>query len=277
MDFAGFDGPQGASPTRPAAQQADPATRQQDNEPRDTYLTATTREKDVKLPPFCATDATSWFQRIETTFRLRHVRNETCKADYVVAALPPDAFPLLSDWLVDQGENLQYKNLKNKILSLFAPTPETRAAKLLQIARIKIGTQRASAAYQEMKALIRLSGTDGERLDLLRVLWLYRLPKAVRNGITNFTKYTEDQILELADSLQGSTADDDDQAYAAELDSSSSDDEIAAVPYSRRYRRKSPAKKKDTTGSKKIKNKEICYYHARFGKEARNCKTPCIY
>ena len=196
----------------------------------------------------------------------------------MLAALPEDSFPLLSDWLPDQGDSLHYSKLKTKILSLFAPTPETRAARILQLAKLRVGTQRASAAYLEMKALTRLQGNDRQRLDLLRALWLQRLPPAVRHGITNFTKFSEDEILELADSLQGSTTStDDNQACAAKENDGSDDEDIAAVPYSQRRRRRSPAKRRDTPSTKKTTTKDICYYHARFGKEAQNCKPPCIF
>ena len=43
----------------------------------------------------------------------------------------------------------------------------------------------------EMKALTRLPKMDdqeSENLDLLRVLWLLRMPPAIRAGIMNFMK-----------------------------------------------------------------------------------------
>ena len=130
-----------------------------------------------------------------------------------------------------------------------------------------------------MKALTRLPDNDGRRLDLLRALWLQRLPPAVRAGITNFMKLPEDAILELADSLQGSTLSSDDShaCSAQDHDEHSDDENISAVPYSQHRRKKSPANKRDASSTKKTASKDICYYHARFGKEARNCKPPCIF
>ena len=136
----------------------------------------------------------------------------------------------------------------------------------------------------EMKALTRLPDTpggtnEGQRLDLLRALWLQRMPPAVRAGITNFMKMPEDEILQLADSLQGSTQASDDSHVCSSQnhDEHSDNEDISAVPYPQRRRKKSPARKRDAPSKKKTATKDICYYHARFGKEARNCKTPCIF
>ena len=130
----------------------------------------------------------------------------------------------------------------------------------------------------EMKALSRLpdtpDGIGGQHLDLLRALWLQRLPAAVRGGITKFMELPEDKILDLADSLQGSTeASDDTQVCSAQKQDNGPDNEdVAAVPFTQQWRNKTPAKKRDSSTAK-----DICYYHARFGKEGRNCRPLRIF
>ena len=146
MDFRGFDDANANAPTNapadapadaPATQPAAPAV---SSNLQEADLAAASG-RDLKLPPFCATDATSWFQHIEIIFRIRQVRNDTSKADHMLAALPEDSFPLLSGWLADQGDMLQYNKLRSKILSLFAPTPETRASRIIQLSKLQVGTQ----------------------------------------------------------------------------------------------------------------------------------------
>ena len=78
--------------------------------------------KVVKLLPFCPSDATIWFQHVEELFCLRQVRNENRKADQVLAALPEDTFPLLSGWLAEQGDSLQYQS-QNQDPRTFRPHP----------------------------------------------------------------------------------------------------------------------------------------------------------
>ena len=120
-------------------------------------------------------------------------------ADYVLAALPQDVFLLISSWLLEQGDRLEYDTLKRRLLQ------KERATKLLALSRQPLGDQRPSVAFQEMKALMKVPQEDGttQTLDLLWVLWLLRLPDNVRRGITDFSGTSEDELTKLADALQG--------------------------------------------------------------------------
>ena len=128
------------------------------------------------------------------------------KADYVLAALPEDVFPHISGYLTEQGNsNLHYEDVKKRLLQKFVASSEERADKLLALSRQPLGDQRPSIAFQEMKTLTMVPADDGmtQTLDLLRILWLLRLPDDVRRGITNFSNVSEDDLTKLADSLQG--------------------------------------------------------------------------
>ena len=137
MDFHGFDEPHADVPAdAPAPQTAAPAIAQNLQEPD---LTAAAG-RDLKLPPFCSADATSWFQRVEIIFRIRQIRNDSSKADHVLAALPEDTFPLISGWLADQGDTLQYNKLRRKILNNDPPPVRySRAGRLLTKMRPPMG------------------------------------------------------------------------------------------------------------------------------------------
>ena len=54
---------------------------------------------NLQLPAFTPTDPAPWFQRVESLFRLRNVTASSKKADFVVGALPPDMFSMISRWL----------------------------------------------------------------------------------------------------------------------------------------------------------------------------------
>ena len=228
---------------------------------------------NIKLPPFCATDALTWFQRVEVQFRLRNLTSEARKADHVLAALPEETFPLISDWLLEQGDNpIRYADLKTQILRRFVATPEERAHRLMELTNLPLGDQRPSAAFLEMKALTRLPPTDhgeGSKLNLLRVLWLMRLPSDVRSKITDFMKLTEQKITDLADSLQGAAriAAPRPAFAASDVDEA---EEPAAAAFRRPYhQRPQQNKKPDREG--------ICFFHKRFGDKARKCQAPCTW
>ena len=179
------------------------------SDPDSTVAAPATTPKDVSLTRFCSIDAATWFKRAEVQFRLKNVHSDTRKADYVLAALPDDVFSLLAEWLDDLDDNpVQYPALKTRLLSEFVPSPEERAERLIHLTRQPLGDQRTSTAFREMKALIRLppaSNGTARKLDLLRILWLLRLPDNVRAGITNFNDVSETDLLNQSDALQSST------------------------------------------------------------------------
>ena len=235
----------------------------------DAADTTAAAARDIRLPPFCPTDALTWFQRVEVQFRLRNLSSESRKADHVLAALPEETFPLISDWLTEQGDGpIQYLDLKDQILRRFVATPEEHARKLMELTGLPLGDQRPSAAFLEMKALTRLPvaahGGDG-KLDLLRVLWLLRLPGDVRSKITNFMKLTEQEIIDLADSLQGAAR----NAAPRPIASAGADEEpAAAAAFRKPQQQMSPP-------SKKRSQEAFCFFHKKFGDRARKCQAPC--
>ena len=106
------------------------------NDP-DALLTAATAQ-EVKLPTFCAAKAVSWFQRAEIQFRLKRETSYTCMANHVLTSLPQDVFLLISSWLLEQGDHLEYDKLKRRLLQKFVATPEERATKLLALWGINV-------------------------------------------------------------------------------------------------------------------------------------------
>ena len=146
----------------------------------------------LSLPPFPATDAAPWFLRVEALFRLRSITSSSRKADYVIGALPTEVFDQVAEWLSDQGDAIEYKDLKQQIILNFSPTPEERSQRALELIRQPLGDQRPSAALREMKSLCTLIQPDGSKkpLDLIRVLWLLHLPQDIREKITDRTCQT---------------------------------------------------------------------------------------
>ena len=103
--------------------------------PNDDALLTAAAAREVKLSTFCAAEAVSWFQRAEIQFRIKRETSPTRMADYVLAALPQDVFLLISSWLLEQGDRLEYDTLKRRLRQKFIATPEERATKLLALSR----------------------------------------------------------------------------------------------------------------------------------------------
>ena len=147
----------------------------------------------VKLSPFCSKEAVSWFRRAEVQFRLRKVTDPRTKADYVLEAIPEELFPRVAAWLDNQDTGVDYEELKTYLLQEFTLSVTARAQRLLSLPRIPLGDTTARAAWHEMQALATLPEIDPatnkpRRVDLLRELWLQRLPQAVNNFVPKIVK-----------------------------------------------------------------------------------------
>ena len=259
--------------------------------PDDSYaLLAAATAREVKLPTFCAAEAVSWFQRAEIQFRLKRENSRTRMADHVLAALPQDVFVFLSDWLAGQGDSVDYDQLKSRLLQEFVATPEQRANKLLALSRQPLGDLRASTAFREMRALTRMPRGDGttQTLDLLRVLWLQRLPSDVRRGITKFSELSEDELIKLADSLQEADRGASSRSAMAATDAGApqppeepDDEDVAAAAPSQPKRwpqttqRRLPPRQPPRGAPPRKAAQGLCFFHSQFGHDARNCRLPC--
>ena len=232
----------------------------------------------IHLPPFSVIDAPTWFRRAEIQFRLKKLNSSTSRADHVLAALPDDLFPRLAEWLESKGDvAIQYDELKDYLLQRFTPSPAVRASQIFQLSRQPLGDQKPSDALLEMRSMARLTpASDGtpRHLDLLRALWLLRLPESIRAVIPNAEELDEDELRKRADSLVDALSVSGEQVGAVQVDShclaQCNDGNIAAAQYMPAH---SPKKQTHLQGVKR----KICFYHARFGPRARNCQPGCLW
>ena len=238
----------------------------------------------LSLPPFPATDAAPWFLRVEALFRLRSITSSSRKADYVIGALPTEVFDQVAEWLSDQDDAIEYKDLKQQIILNFSPTPEERSQRALELIRQPLGDQRPSAALREMKSLCTLIQPDGSKkpLDLIRVLWLLRLPQDIREKITDFATMPEAELAKQADSLWGAkTMSGASPTAAAAIDNEEAEEEEedahAMAAQQKRPNRPQPSRPQRPHRPQEKNRQNICYYHRRFGKNARNCEQPCAF
>ena len=236
--------------------------------------TACAAAPSLTMPPFTSTDAALWFHRIEALFRLRAITSSSRRADYVIGALPTEVFSQLSHWMTNQSDAIEYDDLKAQIIKRCSPTPEEKAKKLMDLLRLPLGDQRPSTAFQEMRALSTMLQPDGtsSSIDLLRVLWLLRLPQGIRTTITGFATLEEFDLLQKADSLHGaSTLASTTSAVAVTQDDVEDDPHAMAVQQRNSQRPHRRPQKPPAEGHRR----PLCYYHHRFGREARRCHPPC--
>ena len=178
----------------------------------------------------------------------------------------------------DGSDVIPYDQLKAKIITNCEPSPEEKSQKILDLLRLPLGDQRPSDALYEIKNLSTILQPDGStsQIDLARVLWMLRLPQEIRAHITDFSTKSEQDLAKQADSLRGTSKlalTNPTAAAAAQLslpDDDEDDDVIAAAQ--RKSQRSS--NQRQFSG---VSRKTLCYFHKRFGRDARNCRPPCFY
>ena len=248
---------------------------------------------NVTLPVFSTTNTAPWFQRVEALFRIKRV-SANLKSDFVVGALPEDVFSRISSWLNTYGDGIvPYDALKAKIIRSCQPSPEEKSQKILELLKLPLGDQRPSDAYFELKNYATILAQDGttSQIDLLKVLWMLRLPTDIRTQIRNFSSQTEEDLTELADSIRGTArfaySNSPSAAAAATpadvpgppMDDEEDDDVIAATQRRQRQPRRRPQRRQQNQqhNPSDLSHKPLCWYHNKFGREAYKCMPPCLH
>ena len=241
----------------------------------------------LQLPAFTPSDVAPWFQRVEAQFRLRNVSSSTKKADFVIGALPAEVFSIVSRWLAEKGTDAaKYEDLKAEVILQCEPSAEEKAQMVLDLLKMPLGDQRPSAALRQLRNLTTVMNTDGttSSLDMTLVLWMLRLPPQIRNHINGFTRKTDMELSILADSVKGTAGLSLPAAYAAAAipvrDEKSDEEDIHAAaaaaprwPFGQKKRQRPYHQQQHSSNSRNT----WCQYHAKFGRNARNCSYPCSF
>ncbi|GBM40949.1 hypothetical protein AVEN_156341-1 [Araneus ventricosus] len=135
----------------------------------------TGEEKDVPLTtnPSTHDDSSPAVARIESQFTIAGITKDETKYHHVVAAIETDVIAQVSDIILNPPEELKYEALKERLIEQFADSETHRLKLLLQ--ELQLGDNRPTQLLCKMRDL---SSKVPE--DLLKNLWLQRLPTAVQ-------------------------------------------------------------------------------------------------
>ena len=255
-----------------------------------------------RLQPFNPQAPGEWFRTAEVTFRLRGVNCDRTKADLVQEVMGQTANAKLARWFAANGGIFTYSSLKAKLLTEFTLLPSQRAQRLSYLSAQPLGDSTLTGALLEMEELFYMPETaDGTRtsIDLMREMFLLRVPATIKNNIPDLNKKTLGEIAELGDTMQQRSRLEENShgrhitsAIHADLpptspipDDTGDPEAVNAVSldYRRPRRRPPPA----TGGQQRPPHVAggqqrpptittgLCYYHQRYGRRAYRCTRPC--
>ena len=208
----------------------------------------------LKLPPFWTTQPRSWFTQAEAQFIIRGIVNDDTKYYYILASLDQDTAARLLDLLENPPAEGKYQAIKAILLDTFGLSELERASQLLHIH--PLGAAKPSELMNEMLALL----VNHPPCLLFKQLFLQRLPEDIRTQLIAVKHENCRAMAKQADLFWSA------KVVATTTNALEEREETNSVF----------SKKKPSTSQPNFKSK-YCFYHWKWGKEAKRCQNPCAW
>lgn len=237
----------------------------------------------VKIPQFWHARPELWFAQVESQFVTAGITAERTKYHTIVAAIDGSILSQVSDMILNMPRENPYSALKKRMLEEFSVSEQKRLKKLLQ--DIDLGDLRPSQLLREMKNLA------GNQVDdaLLKSMWMTRLPSHMR-AIISVSSEPLDKIALMADKISEVNDNSLIQAISTPVSMPTPEpslqqqvcklvNEVAYLKTqfqrSRSRNRNTPNHRSHNNSRESSRNSELCWYHRKFGDNAKKCKEPC--
>lgn len=235
----------------------------------------------IRLPTFWFDKPAVWFSQAEAQFALANIRTEITKYYHVISNLDIRAASEVEDIINAPPVELPYTNLRRTLIERLSASEEQRVRQLLHDE--ELGDRKPSQFLRHLKSL---AGPTIVQPNLLRQLWLRRLPTQVQTVLTARPELSLEQISDLADKIvEVSTFP---AVHAAthtpgEVCTSTNTNILSAleklnleVSELRSHRDQKPQQSRNRSRQRsRSRSDKLCWYHSRFGDKARKCIPPC--
>lgn len=237
----------------------------------------------VKMPNFCHSSPSTWFALVESTFAINNIKTDVLKYHHVLTALPEDILMTITDVINNPPENDKFVKIKDTVISRHSESESLRLQKLL--GGVAIGDNTPSQYFRQLQLISGSSNVLPD--DVLKHIWLGGLPTHIKSILVAATTSDIASLMKMADKIfevgnttpvVASTSTDPlvDRLNALEkqiekltiCSTKKYDRSRSAYRYQKEYRGRSRSKSQ-------VNKYPTCYFHHRFGKDARNCRKPC--
>lgn len=241
---------------------------------------------NVKLPPYWAADPQVWFAQVESLFATRRITSQITKYQYVVGSLSPEFAMEIRDILLSPPADQPYDVLRERLIQRTQISEQQRLRLLLS--EEELGDKKPT---QFLRKLQQLLGDNSLPDNLLRELFVRRLPQHVQSVVAScassipITALAEmaDRIMDVATpasvvhAVHAAPSTPDTTAAIAALQ-----EQVAALTAAvgelTRHRGRSRSRGQSGTPRRgRSSSPGPCFYHRRFGNDARHCESPCTW
>ncbi|XP_050500880.1 uncharacterized protein LOC126880855 [Diabrotica virgifera virgifera] len=211
-----------------------------------------------------------WFLRLEAQFRQAKIISDNCKFDHTVASLNSDILIEVADIVKNPTADSAYTQLKARLLERYGISSDKRIYRLMELT---LGDLKPTQLLYRMQAL----ATDSISTQVLKNFWLDRVPPSVRSVISVLDGDLEELAKKADRYLRCSSF-----PVMAVTESPTLDKAVAALNdqvsgLSNRLAVDEERQQIQMVKSTKSSSDEQCYYHRRFGAQAKKCRPPCSF
>jgi hypothetical protein len=235
----------------------------------------------IRLPPFWAERPAVWFAQVEAQFSLAGISNEKTKLHYVIPQLDHQFAAEVEDIITSPPQKDPYTKLKTELVNRLSPSREQR---IHQFLKLEMGDRKPSQFLRHLRSLV-----PDVPVAFLRSIWSSRLPLNIQailadqpEGELDAAARCADRLIEAAPMPTLSCAPptnsawllqriDDFSHQMAELSAEQNRSSSGDHRYRSRDRRPDKSNSLDDTTITR------CWYHRRFGANAKKCSQPCSY
>lgn len=254
----------------------------------------------VKIPEFSPSDPELWFAMVERSLDASGVTAEMTKFGYVLGALKPEYAQEVRDIILSPPAQA-FTKLKTELIRRVGSSQEQKTRRFLE--HEEIGDRKPS---QFLRHLRNLGGTTVSD-EILRTLWLSRLPSDMQVVLATQRDVDLDRVAELADTIADTMGP---RAQVAEASAAPSarpsaglcdieaqlclkmaqltatfQQELAAIrreinsgPRRNEQRRSDPGRVRARSRSRERRTERRggrCFFHFKYGANAFRCESPC--
>lgn len=258
----------------------------------------------IKLPQFWTSCPEAWFIHAEMQFATRGVTQDRTKYEYIVTALPQEVIMTVLDFIQNPPPGERYAQLKTILIDRHSMSENKKLDKILSDS--EIGDRKPSEFY---RSLVLLAGSNFSS-DLLKKLWLRKLPKSLNIALTGSNLSDINELIRLADSIwevlhSNEIASMKESISTTEQSNSSNLEKIVEglvqatsnicnsfnklslevdsmkrqideYQYQRMNNRRFGRSRSRSRGRSGNRN-WVCRFHYKYGSEARQCEQPCSF
>lgn len=269
----------------------EPRRRHLKKKPSDVSIAPThdIRRSGIHPPTFWPEKPAVWFLQLEGQFHLAGITEDTTKYYYVVSFLESKYANLIEDILTSPPSTDMYGKLKTELIKRLSVSKENQIRQLLM--HEELGDRKPS---QFLRHLQQLAGADMPD-SFLKTIWTSRLPGNMQTIIACQDSAPLQTLADMADKIHDIVPPTSHVAAASSSRTESVLGDMAKqiaeltrqvqaltnAQHASRPRNRSNSQQRNRSASNRSQSNyrkyPVCWYHARYGNQAKKCVKPCDY